>query len=428
MTIDHTHDPNAQSWVESANVEGCQWPPQNLPLGVGVVDGQDTILTAIGDRVVDLRSAVASGAIPASQELACALSATTLNAMMGQGRGAARTVRHALFAALCDESHRAALGPAMHAVGDIEMRLPATIGDYSDFYASVHHATNIGSMFRPDNPLMPNYKHLPVGYHGRASSIVVSGSDVRRPSGQLGGGDDPPTHGPSGLLDYELEMGVFVGAGNTMGEAIAMGRVEEHLFGMVLLNDWSARDVQKWEYQPLGPFNAKNFATSISPWVVTMDALAPFAVPGPPRGENDPPTLDYLAPVSDLGLAISVEAHLSSAAMREAGMEPLQLSSANYADMFWTIGQMVAHHASTGCNLRPGDLLGSGTVSGPDPSNRGCLLELTWRGEEPIDLPDGTQRKLLQDGDEVILRGVCRRQGAVSIGFGECRGVVLPAT
>ncbi len=427
MTLDHTHDPEARSWVESANVEGCDWPIQNLPLGVGSVDGQDTILTAIGDQVVDLRSAVAAGAIPASAELACALSATTLNALMGQGRDAATALRHALFAALRDESHRAALAPSMHAAAGVEMRLPASIGDYSDFYASVHHATNIGSMFRPDNPLMPNYKHLPVGYHGRASSIVVSGSDVRRPSGQTAG-DDAPTYGPSRLLDYELEMGIFVAAGNAMGEAIPMDRVEEHLFGMVLLNDWSARDVQKWEYQPLGPFNAKNFASSISPWIVTMDALAPFKVPGPPRGEEDPPTLDYLAPVSDLGLAISVEAHLSSASMRKKGMEPMQLSSANYADMFWTIGQMVAHHASTGCNLRPGDLLGSGTVSGPDPSNRGCLLELTWRGEEPIDLPDGTQRKLLQDGDEVILRGFCRSEGVASIGFGECRGVVLPAT
>jgi fumarylacetoacetase len=313
--------------------------------------------------------------------------------------------------------------------GSLRMRLPAEIGDYTDFYASEHHATNVGSMFRPNQPLMPNWKHLPVGYHGRASSIVVDGTPVRRPHGQTSATDDgPPSFGPSRLLDHELEMGVFFGGqGNELGTRIPVSRAADHLFGLVILNDWSARDVQKWEYQPLGPFNAKNFCTSISPWVVTMDALRPYRMPGPARAEGDPPMLDYLRWEDDFVVDVRLEVLLSSAAMRERGLAPTRVSFGTFADMYWTMSQMVAHHTSTGCNMRPGDLLGSGTISGPVKESRGCMLERTWRGTEPITLGDGTERKFLQDGDEVTIRGWCEGAGLPRIGFGECRGTILPA-
>ena len=310
---------------------------------------------------------------------------------------------------------------------DAEMLLPATIGDYTDFYASLHHATNVGSMFRPDNPLLPNYKHLPVGYHGRSSSIVADGTPIRRPKGQLRPDDNaPPIFGPSRLLDYELEMAFFVGPGNERGERISMSNALGHIFGMVILNDWSARDVQKWEYQPLGPFNAKNFATSVSPWVVSLDALEPYRVAQPPRGADDPPVLDYLKPAGDAAYDITVEVYLASQKMRDAGTEPVRMSRGSFTDMYWSIAQMLVHHASTGCNLRPGDLLASGTVSGPTEESRGCMLERTWRGQHPIELPDGTKRKFLADGDEVTIRAFCEKPDAPRIGFGECRGVILP--
>ncbi len=313
-------------------------------------------------------------------------------------------------------------------MNNAELLIPAAIGDYTDFYASIHHATNVGSMFRPDNPLMPNYKHLPVGYHGRASSIVASGTPIRRPHGQTKADTaDDPSFGPCRLLDYELEMGFFVGPRNGLGTRVPIAAARDHIFGMVIVNDWSARDIQKWEYQPLGPFNAKNFATSISPWVVTLEALAPFRVPGPPRGDDDPPILDYLQPAADLALDITVEVYLSSETMRRKGMDPLPVSRGTFRDMYWTIGQMLAHHTSTGCNLRPGDLLASGTVSGPAEDSHGCLLERTWRGQQPLELPDETHRTFLQDGDEVVIRAYCEGEGAARIGFGECRGVVAPA-
>ena len=308
------------------------------------------------------------------------------------------------------------------------MRLPFAIGDYTDFYASIHHATNVGSMFRPDNPLLPNYKHLPVGYHGRASSIVLSGDGLRRPMGQTSANDaGPPAFGPCKLLDYEMEMGFFVGPGNAMGTRIAMNDAASHIFGMTIVNDWSARDVQKWEYQPLGPFNAKNFGTSISPWIVTLDALAPFRIDGPPRGENDPAPLEYLKPADEFSLNITVEVRILSAAMREEKIEPTLISRGSLRDMYWTIAQMLVHHTSTGCNMRPGDLLATGTISGPSEDSRGCLLERTWRGQNPVNLGDGSQRKFLQDGDEVIMNAYCEADGARRIGFGECRGTVLPA-
>jgi len=302
------------------------------------------------------------------------------------------------------------------------------IGDYTDFYASAHHATNVGKMFRPDSaPLLPNYKHMPVGYHGRASSVVLTGAPVRRPMGQTKADDaQTPTFGPCRLLDYELEMAAVVGAGNALGSRIDIRRWRDHLVGMVLLNDWSARDIQKWEYVPLGPFNAKNFASTISPWVVTFDALAPFAVGPPARGPEDPSNLDYLTPPGD-AFDITLEVLLQSQQMRDAGAPPMRVSRGSLEDMYWTVAQMLAHHTSTGCNLRPGDLLGTGTVSGPRDDSRGCLLERTWRGTQPLTLPTGEARKFLADGDTVIIRGFCEREGFRRIGVGECVGTILPA-
>jgi fumarylacetoacetase len=305
--------------------------------------------------------------------------------------------------------------------------MPAEIRDYTDFYASIIHATNVGGMFRPDNPLLPNYKHIPIGYHGRASSVVISGTPVRRPSGQLQDGTAPPVFGPSCQLDYESELGVFVGRGNALGEPVAIAQAEDHLFGVCLVNDWSARDIQRWEYQPLGPFLAKSFATSISPWVVTFDALEPFRIPRLPRPEGDPAPLDYLDSDRDResgGIDLKLEVWLSTAKMREQRVPAVMLSRAGFEHMYWTVAQMLAHHTSNGCNLRPADLLASGTVSGPGKEARGSLLELTWRGTEPLALPTGETRKFLEDGDEVIMRAYADRPGARRIGFGECRGTI----
>src|SRR5687767_11594787 len=311
------------------------------------------------------------------------------------------------------------------------MRLPVTIGNYTDFYASVHHATNVGSMFRPDNPLLPNYKYVPIGYHGRASSIGVSGGVVRRPSGQVKADSDPaPGFGPTSRLDYELEVGAYIGPGNALGSEIPVAAAEDHLFGLCLVNDWSARDIQAWEYQPLGPFLAKNFATSVSPWVVTLEALAPFRSPAFRRAEGDPAPLPYLDDARDRergAFDIELEVLLLSARMRDAGLGPLRLSRTRFTEMYWTMAQMLAHHASNGCNLRPGDLMASGTVSGSVKDSRGCLLELTWRGTEPLTLPGGETRRFLADGDEVVFRGYCQREGATRIGLGECRVQIIPA-
>jgi fumarylacetoacetase len=296
------------------------------------------------------------------------------------------------------------------------MRLPVPIGDYTDFYASLDHATNVGRIFRPDAPLVPNYKHLPIAYHGRSSSIVVSGTPVRRPLGQLGAGQ----FGPSQELDYEMELGAFVGPGNALGQPIPIAEAERHLVGVCLLNDWSARDIQRWEYQPLGPFLAKNFVTSLSPWVVTAEALEPFRAAAP---EHDAPVLPYLRSPKPSSFDITVEVWLRTPKMSG----PVRVSQASFKDMYWTLGQMIAHHTSNGCPLRAGDLLGSGTISGPQRENRGCLLELTWRGQEPLHLPSGEQRSFLLDGDEVILRGYCVRDGFRRIDFGSCSGVILPA-
>lgn len=417
--LDETHDPALRSWVESANDPSSDFPIQNLPFGVFRRASSEESLrvgVAIGDQIFDLGAA----------DL---MRADSLNGLMGLGNAAATELRRELSRRLREGADPAA--SALVPMRDAEMFLPATIGDYTDFYASISHATNVGTMLRPDNPLLPNYKWVPIGYHGRASSIVVSGNDIRRPQGQTrDGSEGAPTFGPSKRLDYELEMGAFVGRGNAMGSPIAIDRAEEHLFGLCLLNDWSARDMQTWEYQPLGPFLAKSFATTISPWVVTLDALAPFRMPAYERPANDPAPLAYLSSRNDTqsgGFNIALEVRLSSSKMRADGVAPMVVSRGTFGYMYWTIAQMITHHASNGCNLRPGDLLGSGTVSGPEKESRGCMLERTWRGTEPLALPGGETRAFLQDGDEVTISGYCVGDGARRIGFGTCVGRVVPA-
>jgi fumarylacetoacetase len=438
VLTDETHRPDLRSWVDSANDPATDFPIQNLPFGVFKRRGSAELAhvgVAIGDQILDVTAAARAGAFVADGDAALAAvrcGERSLTALMSEGRGPARALRGALSAFLrADADHDR---PTAYLVpqSDAELLLPAAVGDYTDFYASVFHATNVGSMFRPDSPLLPNYKYVPIGYHGRSSSIVVSGTPVRRPCGQTR--DDAsgaaPVFGATRRLDYELEVGAFVAAGNPLGESIPIGRAEEHVFGLCLLNDWSARDIQAWEYQPLGPFLAKSFATTISPWVVTLDALAPFRAPAFERPAGDPQPLPYLDSPENRAhgaVDVSLEVYLSSRAMRDRGDAPLRVSRSRFAQMYWTAAQMVAHHTSNGCNLRPADLLGSGTVSGDTKESRGCLLELTGRGAEPLRLPTGETRRFLEDGDEVVLRGYCERAGWRRIGFGECRGEVVPS-
>ena len=435
-TPDSTHDPDLQSWVESAHEPETDFPIQNLPFGIYHRRGAPARGgIAIGDQVLDVSTCLAEGLFEgAAAEAARHCAGSSLNALMSLGRPSWRALREQVSALLGTEGegyeHFKRVGTAMLVpMSDVEMELPALVGDYTDFYASVHHATNVGSMFRPDNPLLPNYKWVPIGYHGRASSLVPSGAPVRRPRGQIKAPDEAaPRFAPSRSLDYESEVGVFVGPGNALGEPVPIARAEEQLFGICLVNDWSARDIQTWEYQPLGPFLAKSFATSVSPWVVTMEALAPFRVAPPARAGGDPAPLPYLMDAADRergAVALTTEVWLRTRRMREAGAAPVRLTSAPFAGMYWTLAQMLTHHASNGCNLRPGDLLASGTVSGESKDSRGCLLELTWRGSEPVRLPGGEERKFLEDGDEVILRGHCSREGFARIGLGECRGEVV---
>ncbi len=430
-TVDPTLDPILRSWVESTNRTGADFPIQNLPFGAFRRPGEETsrLGVAIGDRVLDLHAAVASGLMaglaPAIRD---ALLAPVLNPLLALGHEAWPPVRRAASDLLrADAPTRPDPDMVPDAAG-VQMVLPCHVGDFTDFYASIHHATNVGSMFRPDQPLLPNYKHVPIGYHGRASSCVVSGTPVVRPQGQLK--DDQqerPGFGPSRLLDYECEVGLVIGAGNPLGSPVPIARAARQIFGYCLVNDWSARDIQKWEYQPLGPFLSKSFATTVAPWIVTAAALEPFRVPAAARSAGDPEPLPYLqdpADQADGAVDLMLEVWLESAAMRAAGQGPVRLSRAAFRDMYWTPAQLVAHHASNGCNLRPGDLLASGTVSGSAEDARGCLLELTWRGTRPLSLPGGETRRFLEDGDEVVLRGRCERAGAVGIGFGECRGRV----
>jgi fumarylacetoacetase len=388
---------------------------------------------AIGDQVLDLRRSREAGLLRGlPPEIAEAASLPTLNGLMALGPGPLALLRKHLSALLRSGAKVGSQAEALLVPqAEADLLLPAAVGDYTDFYASIFHAQNVGRMFRPENPLLPNYRHLPIAYHGRSSSLVVSGTPVRRPRGQR---KDPeaelPAFGPSKFLDCELEMGFFVGQGNDLGQPVPLDGAEDHLFGLSLVNDWSARDVQTWEYQPLGPFLSKNFATTVSPWVVTLEALEPFRCPAFERPAGDPPLLPYLSSTRNRergGLDVAMELHLRSEEMRRRGLEPVLLGRSSTRDLYWTPAQMLAHHTSNGCNLRPGDLLASGTVSGPDEGSAGCLLEITRRGSKPVRLPSGEERRSLEDGDEVILRAYCLREGFARVGWGECRGVVLPA-
>jgi fumarylacetoacetase len=437
VAIDETHDPDLRSWVPSANASGADFPIQNLPFGVFRSRGTDTsprIGVAIGDQILDLaRSRHAKRLDGLSPEVLRAVEEPTMNALMSVGHRDLTLLRARLSAMLkADGGHHREDFSLLVPMHEADLLLPAAIGDYTDFYASIFHATRVGKLFRPENPQLPNYKHLPVAYHGRSSSIVVGGTAIARPAGQRPTpGGAKPERGPSERLDYELEIGAFVGAGNSLGCPIPLQDAEEHLFGLCLLNDWSARDIQTWEAQPLGPFLSKNFASSISPWVITLEALAPFRCPAAPRPPDDPELLPYLssAPNDAAGaFDVTLDVFLRSARMREAGIEPWHVSRGNFREMYWTVAQMVAHHTSNGCNLRPGDLIGSGTVSGSAEGSAGCLLEITRQGAAPIELPTGEKRAFLADGDEVILRGSCERAGRVRIGFGECRGLIASAT
>ena len=419
--LDATHDPELKSWVESANDPASDFPIQNLPFGVFRRKGTKEKPrggVAIGDQVLDLAAlGIETG--------------PTLNEIAAAGPSAWRRLRKQISKALSVGGFKKGYSRHVVPMKRAELFVPMAIGDYTDFYTGIYHATTIGKLFRPDNPLLPNYKWVPIGYHGRASSVVVSGAPVVRPMGQVKPPDsEAPVFGPTKRLDYEVELGFVVGPGNRLGERIDIDRAKDHLFGVVLLNDWSARDVQAWEYQPLGPFLSKSFATTISPWIVTLEALEPFRCAAFERPSGDPKPLPYLFETNDQekgGLEIDLEMYLSSEGMRKAKVPPLRLSRGNARDAYWTTAQMLAHHSSNGCNLQPGDLLGSGTLSGALPERAGSLMELTQGGKAPLRLPSGETRVFLEDGDEVTMRGRCERQGVASLGFGECSGVVRGA-
>ena len=422
---DETHDPSLASWVESA-APGSDFPIQNLPIGIfSETKGRRRPGVAIGDYVLDLTGI----ADLLDEDWHEDLSQPVLNAWLARGPNMHRALRGRLSELLSDVRYRDDVEPQLIGQSEVRMHVPCLIGDYTDFYVGIHHATNVGKQFRPDNPLLPNYKYLPIGYHGRASSVRASGEDVTRPNGQRKPPDaDAPEYGPSRRLDYELELGLWIGPGNRLGQPIPIEQAADHIAGWCLLNDWSARDIQAWEYQPLGPFLAKNFLTSVSPWVITCDALAPFRVPFPRRPQGDPEPLAYLRSDSDTALAIQLEATLSTRMMRDQGNPPHVLSRGTAsAAMYWSAAQIVTHHASNGCNLQPGDLIGTGTLSTGSDTGLGSLLEISHGGKQPISLPTGETRSFLEDGDEVILRAWCEAEGAVRIGFGECVGRVVEA-
>ena len=434
-SLDETHDPALRSWVQSASAPGGDFPIQNLPLAAFRRAGSDEPFrggVAIGEEILDLGAL--QSAAPFDGAAAGALAAgaqATLNALMAEGRGAAAALRRALSAALRTGSVlEGRLRPMLVPQSAAEYRVAAEVGDYTDFYASIHHATSVGRLFRPDNPLLPNYKWVPIAYHGRASSLRVSGFAPERPVGQLlPPGAAQPLLGPTRRLDYELEVGIFIGRGNPLGTGVPLAKAEEHVFGLCLLNDWSARDIQSWEYQPLGPFLAKNFASTVSPWVVTLEALAPYRVPWA-RPPGEPAPLAYLDGAElrrTGGFDLTLEVRLDTAQMRARGLAPQRLSRSNFRDSWWTVSQMVTHHTVNGCNLRPGDLLGSGTQSGPAPQEAGSLLELSGGGKQPLALADGESRTFLEDGDRVTFRAWCERDGCARIGFGELTGIVRPA-
>ena len=427
--IDETHDPALRSWV--ANADGhVEFPVQNLPFGVFSTAARTACVgVAIGDKILDLKGAADTGLLPKWAEPAA--SRETLNALMALSRAERAQLRRRLSRLLSDDTSRARVEPLLHDAADCVLNLPAAIGDYTDFYVGIHHATNVGKLLRPDNPLLPNYKYMPVAYHGRASSVRPSGAPVIRPNGQTKAPDAPePSFGPSRRLDYELELGVWIGPGNALGHPIDIAEAPNHIAGFCLLNDWSARDLQAWEYQPLGAFLSKNFQTTVSPWVVTAEAMAPFRMAQPPRPQGDPRPLDYLWDKDDQehgALSIVLEVSLLTARMRAEGSPPALLSRGPASNMYWTVAQMVTHHTSGGCNLAPGDLLGSGTISAPDRSGLGSLFEITRGGGEPLALPNGERRGFLEDGDEVLFNARAMAEGRVPIGFGPCRACVLPA-
>ncbi|HEX2601192.1 MAG TPA: fumarylacetoacetase [Gemmatimonadaceae bacterium] len=432
-----THNPELTSWIESANSPESDFPIQNLPFGVfsRKGDSERRVGVAIGDQIIDVGESLSANLWSGgARDVARWCDRPNLNELMQAPKAALSEFRARLSELLTgtpgDDSVINPLPPgALVPMAEAEMFPPAVIGDYTDFYASIYHATNVGKLFRPDAPLLPNYKYVPIGYHGRASSIVVSGTEIARPRGQITPpGSQKPNFAPTEMLDYEAEVGFFVGRGNELGTTIPIGEAEDHIFGICLVNDWSARDIQSWEYQPLGPFLAKNFATTISPWVVTWEALEPYRVPSLFRPPSDPAPLPYLSSEKDRsagGLDLTVEVYIRSMLMREGRLRPARLSAASLADMYWTPAQMLTHHASNGCNLRPGDLFASGTVSGPEPNSQGCLLELTRRGAEAVTLPTGEERKFLHDGDEITIRAYFQREGAARIGLGECSGLIV---
>jgi fumarylacetoacetase len=420
VLLDDTHDPALTSWVVTANGPATDFPIQNLPFGRFRRAGETRfgIGVAIGDQVLDLARAAL-------------IDTDDMNAFMQAGAAAHTALRSTLSQALrTGSSRQSSLHTCLVPHSAVEMGLPCHIGDYTDFYTSIHHATSVGKQFRPDNPLLPNYRWVPIGYHGRASSIVASGQPVRRPAGQFKGADDAtPSVGPTRRLDYELELGAIIAAGNALGEPIPIADAESHLFGLALFNDWTARDIQAWEYQPLGPFLSKNFASTLSPWIVTMEALAPFRVPFE-RAAGEPAPLPYLdspANRASGALDIALEVWLQTSAMRNAGLPAQRLMQSNFRDSYWTLGQLVAHHTVNGCNLQAGDLFGSGTQSGSGPNQGGSMLELSSGGRQPLQLANGETRSFLEDGDTVILRGHCERSGFRRIGFGECVGTIVPA-
>jgi fumarylacetoacetase len=429
--VDHTHDPNLRSWVPGADGH-AEFPIQNLPLGIfSPSDRAPRAGIGIGDHILDLPALLAakmlSGEAIAAAEAAAG---SDLNAVLALGAGPRRALRVQLSELLREGNpDRGRVGPFLHGAAECRLHLPARIGDYTDFYVGIHHAENIGKQFRPDNPLLPNYKHVPIGYHGRASSIRPSGAAVRRPHGQFKEPDaDVPVFGPSRRLDYELEMGIWIGPGNELGEPISIGDAHAHIAGYSLLNDWSARDIQAWEYQPLGPFLAKNFASTISPWIITPEALAPFRIAQPARPQDDPKPLPYLIDEADQregAFDLELEVLVMTPGLREGGMAPHRVARSNTRYMYWTAAQMVAHHTCGGCNLQPGDFLGTGTLSGPDLQSCGSLVEATLGGKQPMRLASGEERRFLEDGDEVILKARGVRAGCTSIGFGDCRAMIV---
>jgi fumarylacetoacetase len=424
------------SWVESANDPACGFPLQSLPYCIFAEDdARPRPGVGIGTLILDLQQCSHGGfleGLHAPIQAACQVQ--TLNALMAceaEAQAALRTRLMDLLDAAADQATREALAAALTPVEAATLLKPVESANYTDFYASIHHATRVGRLFRPEQPLLPNYKYVPIGYHGRASSVVVSGTPVRRPSGQtrpVAGA--PPAFGPTCFLDYELEVAMYIAGANPLGERVAIRQARDRIFGLSLLNDWSARDIQSWEYQPLGPFLGKSFATSVSPWVVPMAALAPFRVPVAMNSAQEPELLNYLFDATDQytgAIDLTVEAWLLTPALRAASQAPHRLSQANLRDLYWTPAQLIAHHTSNGCNLLPGDLLATGTVSGWEDSTAGCLLELTGGGKQPIVLTNGEGRTALEDGDEVIMRGFCRRKGFPSVSLGECRGLIVPA-